>query len=264
MNAKGSDDTGRFVQAIAAFSAAPEDVTEYGRRIATEREAIPKAILTEITETVLRREVCFTTDQGVVLALDVSERRIHRILKLPEALQADFTGLLDRELVPEDAGALKALFEATAKIAKTLFAKACLPDAKVAVGFKGIPVQDLHLASQIGSRLSEPENSLSAVIDKLTPELKAIYLVSDSAEPTSKGDMAFVQALAQALDSQRPPDHLCPRAFLWQPALIAGHAVLFVYTETMAFAGLCAQSSAVSHLEQFSDAFTQDTLQPRA
>ncbi|MEE4189383.1 MAG: hypothetical protein V2I76_13160 [Roseobacter sp.] len=262
MNAKGSDDTGRFMQAIAAFSAAPEDVTEYGRRIASGAQAIPAAIVTEITETVLRREVHFTAKDGDALALDVSERRVHRITKLPKALRADFAELLDRELVPEDASALTNLIAAMAKTATALFARASLPERHTPVGFKGVPAQDLAILPEGGATQTETTGHLRDIVEKLTPELAALYFISDGCDPTTKGDGAFVSALAKALEAQRPPDLLRPRAFLWQPALIEGHAVLFVYTETLALAGLSAQSSAVYHLEQFSAAFLQDRPRP--
>lgn len=87
-----------------------------------------QAILVEISETVLARELRFAANSGRVLSLLVSARRVHQVVAAPNK------NLVGQDLSEEEqtqAGDLKALFAAVLGNAQTLSISATRPDQSV-------------------------------------------------------------------------------------------------------------------------------------
>lgn len=136
---KSTDETGRFMKAIAAFSALPEVTTAHGRLLQMETTEPAQAILVEISETVLHRYLTISRNDGERIILDVSERRVLTVIEVPHSFAENHGSLAGRQLDDQDAANLWAFFSDFAKGAKALFVQSLLPKSGSSV-FGGVPV----------------------------------------------------------------------------------------------------------------------------
>ncbi len=159
MCSERADDTSRFMQAIAALSAAPEPVSEYGRLISSDRRNAFEAILSEITETVLRRELTFKNENGEHLTLDVAERRILRVVDVCKSLGSARGDVPSQCLAPEHSGETLRLLQRFQNLAQDIFVRIRLPESPAPAGYTGISVRDLRAALEEAvsdTRVPEP------------------------------------------------------------------------------------------------------------
>ncbi len=245
MTQSPADDTGRFMKAIAAFSAAPEEVTVYGRLLATRRDQFIPAALGEITETVLRRVIHFSTSDGASLALDVAERRVHRICQIPPALESAYAQLLGRDLTPEDAQSVLDAFDALTAKAGALYAKAGLPEAGTAVAFNGLSVNDLQASLRAHTGKQE-RATVAWPMAKLQARALAVCVQPADAEPAYFGDGSYREAL-QKLCATSPQ---AGEAYLWHGALVDEHAVLLAATPDSTIATVVPGDEMYAVLDQ--------------
>jgi hypothetical protein len=240
-----ADDTGRFMNAIAAFSAAPEEVTIYGRLLATRRDQFAPAALGEITETVLRRVVHFSTADGASLAFDVAERRIHRVCQMPAPMERPFSHLMGRDLTLADAQGVLDAFACLTAEADALYAKASLPDAGTTAAFNGLSVSDLKAA--LRARASEDVHHPNPwPMAGIRSQALAVCLQPTGAQPQYFGDGAYHAALQKLCAC--PPD--AGEAYLWHGALVDEHAVLIAATPDSAIAMLVRGEKMYEVLDQ--------------
>lgn len=139
-----SDHTARFMQAIAAFSDEPEPVGELGRKIADHPDAAVSAILSEIDETVLRRNLTFVAQSGEMVQIDVAERRVFRVLAIPMDWRDAFAPLVGVDCSGRQGAELMQLFMMFAETASPIYVSADLPDRCKTAGFKGVTLRELR------------------------------------------------------------------------------------------------------------------------
>jgi hypothetical protein len=159
MSSERADDTARFMQAIAALSAAPEPVSELGRLISKDRQKGLESILMEITETVLRRQLTFRNEEGGYLTLDVAERRILRVVDLCNALGTAPWALPSPFLAPQHASETLRLLRRFQEKQSNIFVTIRQPDMPAPTGCTGVSVRDLEAAMEgapAGTGLPEP------------------------------------------------------------------------------------------------------------
>ncbi len=143
MQRKSKGDTDRFMRAIAAFSAAPEEVTRRGRRLQNGESGSAHAILAEIDETVLRRKLVFCNEQDATLTLDVGERRLLTVLSAPEPLDGVYPDLIGRPLEEADAPTVMNLLTEFASQEPRVFVVSRPSDAGETGVFRGLSAKML-------------------------------------------------------------------------------------------------------------------------
>lgn len=221
-----TDDTSRFMNAIAAFSAAPEEITVYGRLIGTQSVSFLDAILAEINETVLRRVLHFTTPDAVSLSVDVSERRVHRLHALPCALREKYDYLLGRNLTVQDAAAIVEIAQALAQTGSALYVRASLPDKTDALGFDGLSVGDVLAAKENATNASDVPVQFGNAISQAQKYAQSLSVQSGKTSLVRLGDAASCDALEEVSNAQAEDGATKPFVRLWQGGLVAEHALL--------------------------------------
>lgn len=243
-----TDDTGRFMNAIAAFSAAPEEVTIYGRRIGARDTSIVDAILSEINETVLRRVLHFSTPDGLGLSLDVSERRVYRLRSLPRDLEQRYNHLLRRNLTEQDASEFLEIADALSEDSSCLYVKASLPDKPDALGFDALSIRVLLSARENASKLSNlPAQITNAISEGQGREL-AIYVRTGDAGLTRLGEAVYWDSLGQISNTFDAEGFTKPFIRLWQGALVKDCGLLLAALDGHLIAMLVPQDQI---MEQF-------------
>lgn len=237
-----TDDTGRFMNAIAAFSAAPELVTASGRLIASSGKPFVDSMLTEINETVLRRIVHFSTQSGDMLSVDVSERRIHRIRSLPRALDDKLQHMLGRSLTAQDAAAFLDIAETFGQMDNSFYAKASLPEMEDAQCFDGLSLQDIQAAKNMAGSVGMMPEIISAAIFETRKCALATCMELGDANSSLSGEEKDTAALERLRAKFLKASHSLPFVRLWQGTPHAENAVLVAATADISIAVLIPSS----------------------
>lgn len=103
----------RLSSAVAKLGAAPESRTGHGRVLtAADRKGLLKAVLGEIDETVLARELQLRNDRGEEIRLEVSGRRLLRVASVtPKEFADTWATMLGKTIVDANGAASRALVE---------------------------------------------------------------------------------------------------------------------------------------------------------
>ena len=237
-----ADDTSRFMNAIAAFSAAPEKTTICGRLVGTEAGSLVDAIVAEVNETVLRRILHFTTPEGSVLSLDVSERRVYRLHALPRSLEAKYAHLLQRNLTAQDAAQFLEIAEELSQTSSTLYAKASLPEAGDAAGFEALSMWHVLAAKENAVKMSNLPAEFAHAIPKARECALALCVRSDGTSLLRSGNAEHCDALEQASDASVAGTEAKPLVRLWDGAIVADHAFLLATMDGSSMAMLVPTS----------------------
>ncbi|MEM6563351.1 MAG: hypothetical protein AAF665_02830 [Pseudomonadota bacterium] len=198
MAAREADETGRFMRAIAAFSAAPEEIDARGRRLQVQASAALAAILTEIDETVLRRALTFRRDDGCFLTIDVAERRITKILKT-DSNSPKAPKVIGRPLEPADALDILSLLQAYAEAQSVFWVTSELPEQGSAACHSGVSAGELlQLESQAPSTLSLPVE-VATKLEQSRSMALAVLCLTGSKPVLKLGEPDFIDALERLL-----------------------------------------------------------------
>lgn len=226
MPQNASDDTDRFLQAIAAFSAEDEPVDAQGRRIAATSATVMEGILTEVNETVLERVVHFANARGNVLSMSLSERRIHRLAALPQCLHDSHKDLVGKALTTEDAGDVFALLSAFAREADEVSVRTQLPQAGEKNHFAGVSIADLRKFQQNGNKAASAPLDVPAIIAAIRQDARAFYAKHASEPPLKDGGSEAIEKLELLSVRFRENSDNSPRVALWYGTWACDCAVL--------------------------------------
>ena len=247
MSANASDDTDRFLRAIAAFSAEAEPLSEHGRRIATHSTTALERVLTEIDETVVRRLVQFTTGRGDALTLDLSERRVHQITAVPPNLRDTHQELIGKSLTSEHAQQFLALLNSFTVEVDVLYAKASLADACQTTGFSGVSVSDLRSSMQNENCFVPECSDVDELIAGIGRDAKALFVRRGDEPLLKEGDCGALNSLEGLSASLDDPSGGEPRVTLWCGVGDLDCAVLLARLNGTQIAALLPAAVAWSH-----------------
>ncbi len=106
-------DLNRLEEKIAKLNAASTGVSANGREIpASDSNSLFRAILLEIDETMLARELIFENDNGITLGLEVANRRLLRFSGLSDENHSELAApLLEKTFSQDNSPLIEALFE---------------------------------------------------------------------------------------------------------------------------------------------------------
>jgi hypothetical protein len=106
-------DVDRLSAAVAKLGAAPEPRTRHGRALtAADPQSLVEAVLTEIDETVLGRELILRNDRGEEIRLEVSGRRLLRMTAVAPKERAEaWAGTIGASVVEANGAASRAVLE---------------------------------------------------------------------------------------------------------------------------------------------------------
>jgi hypothetical protein len=138
---ENSDETDRFLRAIAALSSASDDMTDRGRRITGKDGSHIASLIGEISETVLHRRLQFQSDADQTLTIEVNERRLLRLSALPDHIQTQWPRIVCSDLSETDANEVLAALTAFCQDANDLFVRSVLPDARCPPDTQGLHVE---------------------------------------------------------------------------------------------------------------------------
>ena len=237
-----TDDTARFMNAIAAFSAAPEEITVLGRLIASEGVDYVDCLLAEINETVLRRIVHFSTSSGDCLSLDVSERRIHAVRELPPALRQKFQHLLRRGLSEQDAAVFLEIVQAMGQVDSSLYARASLPEVGDAIGFDALSIRHVVAAKATAGMMTDLPDTFLAAIEETRKCVLALVAHSHETTVIRIGEETQCEALDRLSADCAAKGYESPFVRLWQGVLVAKHAALIAATGNCSVAMLVPEA----------------------
>lgn len=217
MSRSATDETMRFMQAIAELSAAPDDIGVLGRWVrppADHDEPVLGAMLAEISQTVLRRILVFRISENNTLKLDVMERRVVRVLDSANTISDAFVRD-DQNLTPADAAQLLEAMRQFSQRADQIFVVSeHVPAGQNAV-FDGIAVADLNalLDEKVASDGVPP--SLVDALEAAQSHAIAMVCGSETDEVWRWGDEASCQSLA-GTGVARAPDGDAPNSLaIW-------------------------------------------------
>lgn len=256
MTQKRKDDTGRFMQAIAALSAEPEQITAKGRWLRPVGGDLLGAVLTELDETVLRRHLVFKNDQGQSVALDIGERRLFMVLALPQALHAEHGDLLDRPLSEKDSGRVHAAFSAFCALGVNVFVRSHLPETEETTEFGGLSATQLRhrITSQALSGVPE---DIAQAIHATKPEVTAL-VVADADEILARyGEEAACDLLSARLAECSL--QVQPQVTHWQSDTISATTLLLAQTQAVKIAALIPPENAFLSFTRIDRAFLRRT-----
>ena len=213
MGSKSQDETGRFMRAIAAFSASPEKVSVMGRELSPGVPVGIYAILSEINETVLRRRLVFRTELDGELSMEVSERRLLKVEAMPSGLAARFEGLVGRSLTHEDAPRLCALFDAFWSGNDRIWVMSQLPSNQSG-DLGGLSVR--HLFEIAGkSAVLECPVQLTSALQETSQRVVALVMTRKGEVVLAQGDTALSAALTGELAATTEKDTASSCVTVW-------------------------------------------------
>lgn len=240
------DDTARFMQAIAAFSADIDPVGELGRRIgSTEQDALG-GILTEIAETVLRRYLTFANSDGQEVQIDVAERRVHRVLAIPRAWSDDFGVLVGVDLSEGHGTDLLQLLQRVAGSRGALFVRTDLPDREKAAGFKGVTLRELRETQHRSVALDLLPDNLAAALMRAQSSSAASLVLQDGSTVQHSGDQALQEVLERVCQTFTETICKTPVLHLWHEAVARDCAVIAYHGAEVTFALLVRSERMMS------------------
>jgi hypothetical protein len=245
MQRKRKDDTGRFVQAIAAFSAAPEKVTPRGRLLNKDAKSSLHAIATEINETVLRRTLVLRTSSGKELVLDVGERRVLEVPALPAGTKESQAGLESRSLSEDDTPAFLDLLRDFAQDESEISVFSQLQNSTGKSGFGGISAPKLldWLAEVPSLNLPEP---CVAALEASKVSASAVLLAFGEDRPFSWGGAEALTQLEGIARAWPDPQDMSGRVTLWAGDMEEGEAILVAPVATGLVFLLCPMTEALA------------------
>lgn len=214
MQRKRKDDTDRFMQAIAAFSAAPEDVTVRGRRLQGGAHGAVHAILSEVDETVLHRHLEFATEQGKKIVLDVGERRLLNILSTPSEVSKAFVSVVGRPLEDADADiVLRLLAECVASETEIFVRSRPVAESEADV-FRGLSAKTL-LEHQVAPVREGLPDALLHAIETSKSTCKAMVAYRSGQPLFGQGDKGLCDKLGLYLSTLEPQSKANHSLTLW-------------------------------------------------
>lgn len=214
MQRKGKEETDRFMQAIAAFSAAPDEVTPRGRRLQHRNKGAMQAILSEIDETVLRRNLVFTTKSDAELVLDVGERRLLAIVSMPADLDALCSNLSGRPLQEADAAAARSLLAEFAGIENDIFVSSQVSEDSGAEAYGGLSAKFL-MAQENMKTLNGVSDALIQAIEMSKPQCRALVVSRLGEALLQHGDTELCDSLEHQLTEAGSNNPLRRDVVLW-------------------------------------------------
>ncbi|MBW4710087.1 hypothetical protein KX928_20065 [Roseobacter sp. YSTF-M11] len=204
----GLEDATRLAGVLAGLATVTDDICGPGRRISRGGAGqVQKAILQEIDETVLRRQVMFTNDRGGVVALDVAERRVLRVSDSQSAGTAPPSSLGNASfLTGEDADAVARTLEAFSVSATDVHVRTALISDPIPAGVIGVSSHDLsrHLLGET------PLNAQTKTVETAIAECRSFAFAlfdRDGAEGEQITGQAAMGRELQALDAAVTADN---------------------------------------------------------
>lgn len=228
-----TDETARFMQIITAFSAAPEPVSEFGRRLSAAGDTVLSGILNEISETVLRRFLTFAAMTGEEVQLDVAERRVHRVLAIPMSWRSDHGALVGVDLSEGQAAELLRLLQRFASCGSELFVKAALPDREKAPGYEGVTLREMRASqSAMNFFAALPSRLATALVQAQSCASGAYIVTGDGASIGSGSDEAqhTLQTLCKTLAAEGA---VKPSVRLWSGAFSGDVSAIALQSENV-------------------------------
>lgn len=250
------NETARFMQAIAAFSASIDPGEEQGRRISASQKAAVSAMLAEIAETVLRRHVTFVSPSGVEVTLDVAERRVHRVLAIPIAWRSDFRELIGQDLTAGHGPELLQLFMTLSDGSGDLYVQTGLPDRKQAAGYSGVTVRELENAQDLWATLVPLPAQLRGVTMRALVHARACVIVNNGTLLQGFGDARDQATLRSLCDGAVTAGGEGPFVRLWHAGWVPDCAVVMVHAEPATVAVLIPSDQMVSLFSDFNATLT--------
>ncbi|MEM1352084.1 MAG: hypothetical protein AAGF27_07050 [Pseudomonadota bacterium] len=257
-----SDDTARFMQAIAAFSDEPEPVGELGRKIADHPDAAVSAILSEIDETVLRRNLTFVAQSGEMVQIDVAERRVFRVLAIPMDWRDAFAPLVGVDCSGRQGAELMQLFMMFAETASPIYVSADLPDRCKTAGFMGVTLRELRDVYTDLKALSGLPAPLAIALGSLLSHTTASCIVSSGRVLHTSGDEAFQAALRSVCQTVSLETQAQPVVRLWQGGLPQDVAALAATSGDVTLALAVSNEAMISAYAKLRRAFAPDAGAP--
>lgn len=210
------DDTDRFVQAIAALSAAPERVSHLGRQLLSGEAGCLSSILVEFEETVLRRYLILQTEKEEKLFVDVAERRLTSVLAMPTNLEMTYSQLAGKALEDSDVHEVAALLSDFASSSANIYVSSALPGEHEEIDFGGISVRALQESGK-EIQLSDVPEAYSRAINECKAHVQAMVVVLlDGQVLFSQGDTTLCEALTNRLVHLAPNRSKHQQVTLWQ------------------------------------------------
>ncbi|MFC2968010.1 hypothetical protein [Acidimangrovimonas pyrenivorans] len=163
------------------------------------------AILREIDETVLGRELDFTNDAGAVLGLDVSGRRLLRVRSVPDAAFAALAGQALSGTRDETAATLHGLIERFAGTSAALTVTARKLARRPQVGEElGCAPAALAEAWQVSLTAPPRGGGLDGFLATAAPLSRAWFVLDGDEITDQAGDDALLQRLYAAAEAGIP------------------------------------------------------------
>lgn len=243
---------------LAAFSAAPAAMDAQGRQITSTSQAALSAILSEVNETVLRRFVHVARRDGEALVLDVSERRIRRLVSLPQDLNAGFSDLCDTLLGSDHAPAVFDVLRVLTGGSPDLFVKTSLPEGALSGASSGVSVMDMQAVLDRSGAGSTGQPDATSCITAVCRDALASFLQVGNDTPIQHGNANRLEALkrlATHQNAEAPGSHVS----LWQLDAPDAPGILAVQIRETRFACALPMDKALAHLRELSALTGPDT-----
>lgn len=249
------DETGRLMRAIGALSSERETMDRHGRMLCsgTSKDgSVLDAILSEVNETILRRELTFSKNDNEAVTLDVMERRILRLCKISRNdLESNVDQkLLEQPLTSEDAGKLYNLLRRFTADTSQLWVTSNLPGKNLDGSIDGIFCHELAQQAQNQSAPASASEPVLGAINRSKRTALAGLCCSNAETLSSWGDPDQF-SLLENLTSTATVSSQENAVRLWY---FDQNAILFAHTDGLNVWLLMSEQNAQANYQTWHDA----------
>ncbi|MFK7745169.1 MAG: hypothetical protein AB8B47_08940 [Roseobacter sp.] len=211
-----NDETGRFMRAVAALSAAPEDVSELGRRlkpVSRVNEPLLAGMIHEIDETVLRRNLTFRNASHEFVTLEVMERRILKVAMCSdEVCDQNWQG---KHVASADAASIIEIMRGLADKKQDIYVSSNLCDTAASAPFEGVSARDLNAVMDTVLNHENMPSELDVFLESSKEYALAFASISPSGALSVWGDGQYAAVLENACEQNAETDKSTDGIKIW-------------------------------------------------
>lgn len=196
MSKVASQETDRLMRAMAALSAAPNVLTDAGRLLSgQEAHTSLELLLSEVNETVLRRQLTFSDGGKTSFTVEVREKRLLKISCETPALGASGEQILNKELTQGDAAQTIKVLRKYCDQMPVLYVVSALVRGSDTGTYEGIPCADLRKLAMNHQR-TPALDELRQAVEQSKSFAEALVVLVDGVSTTKHGDPDQIEALS--------------------------------------------------------------------
>ena len=200
----------RLMRVVGALSSINEVFDDSGRLIHADGEgrfAALQLILSEIEETIMRRNLLFRSSAAQSLTIEVMERRVMQITQAdcPIAARQLVDEVIGRPLTSDDTGQVFEVLQAFCADTKKLHLVSQLPTEILSSALDGVSWCDLSRLSASAVANQTLPGNLAVAIDATKAVAHALVSVGKGKTQTKFGDPAACNALARLMPLAENP-----------------------------------------------------------